>query len=227
MVTFIFLKRCILVLLLTPLIRPSSSFVCSYICCDCDALENLTKTTCTNTTKVVPVANPVTNIGVIIGAAGGGIVFGSVVTVLVFVCIWRALCKETNRMITNPVYDPGDGTVEENTKEQNGENTTYNEIKDITISKVGEPAKQREQSSSRKDMDNQFIGLDKENKSGKYDRLVLVVSNKMDGYEPMNAHSDNTDDQKGQSAGECENQTVDENEKSDDYFVVEKIAINE
>lgn len=76
-------------------------------------------------------------------------------------------------------------------------------------------------------MDNQFIGLDKENKSGKYDRLVLVVSNKMDGYEPMNAQSDDTDDQKGQSAGECENQTVDENEKSDDYFVVEKIAINE
>lgn len=36
-------------------------------------------------------------------------------------------------MITNPVYDPGDGTVEENTKEQNGENTTYNEIKDITV----------------------------------------------------------------------------------------------
>lgn len=36
-------------------------------------------------------------------------------------------------MITNPVYDPGDGTVEENTKEQNRENTTYNEIKDITV----------------------------------------------------------------------------------------------
>lgn len=36
-------------------------------------------------------------------------------------------------MITNPVYDPGDGTVEENTKKQNGENTTYNEIKDITV----------------------------------------------------------------------------------------------
>lgn len=33
--------------------------------------------------------------GTIIGAAGGGMVFGSVVTVLVFVCIWRAVCKET------------------------------------------------------------------------------------------------------------------------------------
>lgn len=32
-------------------------------CCDCNAMENLTNTTCTNTTKVVPVANPVTNIG--------------------------------------------------------------------------------------------------------------------------------------------------------------------
>lgn len=38
-------------------------FMVTDICCDCDALENLTKTTCTNTTKVVPVANPVTNIG--------------------------------------------------------------------------------------------------------------------------------------------------------------------
>lgn len=32
-------------------------------CCDCNALENLTQTTCTNTTEVVPVAKPVTNIG--------------------------------------------------------------------------------------------------------------------------------------------------------------------
>uniref|UniRef100_K1Q6Y8 Uncharacterized protein n=1 Tax=Magallana gigas TaxID=29159 RepID=K1Q6Y8_MAGGI len=101
-------------------IKTSTNIVNSWsldICCDCDALENLTKTTCTNTTKVVPVANPVTNLGTIIGAAGGGMVFGSVVTVL--------------------------------------------------LSKVEEPAKQREQSSSRKDVDNQFIGLNKENKSGK------------------------------------------------------------
>lgn len=49
----------------------------------------------------------------------------------------------------------------------------------------------------------------------------------MDGYEPMNAQSDNTDDQKGQSAGECVNSPVDGNEKSDDYYIVEKIAINE
>lgn len=227
MVTFIFLKRCILVLLLTPLIRPSAPFVCKTFCCDCDALNNLTKTTCTNTTKVVSVTSTVTNTGAIIGAAGGGIVFGSVVTVLVFVCIWRAVCKETNRLITNPVYDPGDDTMEENIKEQNGENTGYSEIKDITLSKVGVPAKQREQSRLKKDVDNQFIGLDKENKSGKYDRLELVVSNKMDGYEPMNAHSDNTDDQKGHSTGECENPTVHENDKRDDYYIVEKIAINE
>lgn len=76
-------------------------------------------------------------------------------------------------------------------------------------------------------MDNQFSGLNKENKSGKYDRLALVVSNKMNGYEPMNAQSDDTDDQKGQSAGECVNSPVDGNEKSDDYYIVEKIAINE
>lgn len=32
-------------------------------CCDCDALNNLTKTTCTNTTKVVSVTRTVTNTG--------------------------------------------------------------------------------------------------------------------------------------------------------------------
>lgn len=78
-------------------------------------------------------------------------------------------------------------------------------------------------------MDNPFIGLAKENKSGKYDRLELVVSNKMDGYEPMNAQSDNTGDQEGHStlSGECEKPTVDETEKGDDYYIVDKIAINE
>lgn len=38
-------------------------FMVADFCCDCNALENLTNTTCTNTTKVVPVAKPVTNIG--------------------------------------------------------------------------------------------------------------------------------------------------------------------
>lgn len=230
MVTFnILLKRCILVLLLTPLIRHSAPFICKTFCCDCDVLHNLTKTTCTNTTKIVPVRSIVTNTGAIIGAVGGGIVFGSVVTVLVFVCIWRAVCKETNRMIPNPVYDPGDATIEENTHENNGENAGYSEIKDITLSQGRTPAIQREQSSLRKDVDNPFIGLAKENKSGKYDRLELVVSNKMDGYEPMNAQSDNTVDQEGHStlSGECEKPTVDETEKSDDYYIVDKIAIYE
>lgn len=36
-------------------------------------------------------------------------------------------------MITNPVYDPGDATIEENTHENNGENAGYSAIKDITV----------------------------------------------------------------------------------------------
>lgn len=38
-----------------------------------------------------------------------------------------------NRMIPNPVYDPGDATIEENTHENNGENAGYSEIKDIIV----------------------------------------------------------------------------------------------
>lgn len=38
-------------------------------------------------------------------------------------------------MVTNPVYDPGDGPIEEMTKEQNGENVGYSEIKDVTVRK--------------------------------------------------------------------------------------------
>lgn len=84
----VFVKRCILVLLLNPLIRLSAPY-CSWIGCDCDAQKNLTKTTCTNATIMKFVSLPSTNTdkAAIIGAAGGGIVFGSVVTVLVFVCM--------------------------------------------------------------------------------------------------------------------------------------------
>lgn len=67
-------------------------------------------------------------------------------------------------------------------------------------------------------MDNQFIELDKENKSGNYDLTKLVVSNKMDGYEPMNTLSEKVDDQKDH---ECEKPTVDEKEQRDDYYIVE------
>lgn len=34
-------------------------------------------------------------------------------------------------MVTNPVYYPGDGTIEEMAKEQSGENVGYSEIKDV------------------------------------------------------------------------------------------------
>lgn len=36
-------------------------------------------------------------------------------------------------MITNPVYDPSNGTIKENTNEQNGENVGCSEIKDVTV----------------------------------------------------------------------------------------------
>lgn len=38
-------------------------------------------------------------------------------------------------MVTNPVYYPGDGTIEETTKEQSGENVGYSEMKDVTVRK--------------------------------------------------------------------------------------------
>lgn len=38
-------------------------------------------------------------------------------------------------MVTNPVYYPGDGTIEEMAKEQSGENVGYSEMKDVTVRK--------------------------------------------------------------------------------------------
>lgn len=73
-------------------------------------------------------------------------------------------------------------------------------------------------------MDDQLFGLERGEKSGNYDHMKLVVSKKMDGYEPMNALSENVDDQKDH---ECEKSMVNEKEQSDYYHIVEKIAINE
>lgn len=46
----------------------------------------------------------------------------------------------------------------------------------------------------------------------------------MDGYEPMNALSENV---VNQTVHECEKSMVDEKEQSDYYHIEEKIAINE
>lgn len=46
--------------------------------------------------------------------------------------MYEKLSNRLYRRATNPAYDSDDGTIEENTKEQNEENVGFSAIKDVT-----------------------------------------------------------------------------------------------
>lgn len=175
----------------------------------------------------------VTSPGSIIGATLGGAVLGSILTMIVFVCIRRRShslddSKEelTPNVVRNAAYQYNNGHT--NAVDPPSINSAYSEIHHNGTRKAARisPVMRQEDTIKREDVYNHLHESDKEDRSDYYDHAgpapsLSVMEN---GYGVLSMESEGNDNYNTVDrdySTDCGKSMTAENKQSNDYFILE------
>lgn len=171
--------------------------------------------------------------GSIIGATLGGAVLGSILTVIVFVCIRRRShslddSKEelTPNVVRNAAYQYNNGHT--NAVDPPSINSAYSEIHQNGTRKAARisPVMRQEDTIKREDVYNHLHEPDKEDRSDYYDHAGPAPSLSVmeDGYGVLCMESEGNDNYNTVDrdySTDCGKSMTPENKQSNDYFILE------
>ncbi|XP_062588906.1 uncharacterized protein LOC134250553 [Saccostrea cucullata] len=170
--------------------------------------------------------------GRIVGSVIGGAVFGSLVTVLVFM-LHRRIQKKQIRIrvvetLQNPAYNAEIMSINDRAEEEDTGKSTYSEISDQKSMKVSHVAPIRRNANTSKTTDGVYNHLNEtasDARSEYYDHAKpgASVSTSAEGYCTVTIDNGGNDEHIEDNGIVDDHDKISEKAKADEYFVLEKI----